>query len=422
MADAGAQLAAWGAGKLRQAESVRGAFMETLFAGTSGGQAYWRAAMLVASISWAWVMGSTRFHHWVRREIRPWVLRRVHEGVPLIVAIQRYESPLRTLVFENGAYIVGELFYTLCFPLIFWSGHPRFARHLTLLLATTTYTGNSLKDLFSCPRPPPPARRLHLRPHYNEEYGMPSTHVSNSVTLASYSFYYWVSAGVRGIPGIWVTTTSIIALTTVLFLGKIAFGRLYLGMHTVVDLMGGLALALAMIVYWISMEDFVEAHILRAPFMQMVVLQLSFALALLLAYPVPLHENTAYKDSLSFHGNSIGVVYGCRLAYDYLPKPEPLPFTVAGAAQLALRAVVGYTLAGVTKELSKPIVRFLVERVFQLSRLVFGRKKHSRLSEHTGLARINTLSRQLVAQIFIYASLGLAITFVAPAAMFKLGL
>ena len=105
-------------------------------------------------------------------------------------------------MFEKTAYIVGEVFSTLFFPLIFWSGHPRFARHPTLFLATKTYIGNSLKDLFSCLRPPPPACRLQVKQntHYKEEYRMPSTQVSNSVVLASYSFYYWISEGLRGIP------------------------------------------------------------------------------------------------------------------------------------------------------------------------------------------------------------------------------
>ena len=415
---------AWGAGTLRYAASAGGAFVETLFAGTSGLQVYWRAVMLVVSVAYAGAMGSARFQAWVRRALRPAVLRRVREGGALVVAIQRYESPLRTLVFEKTAHVVSETCYTLCFPLIFWSGHPRFARHLTLLLATATYTGNSLKDLFSCPRPLPPARRLRVKQnlHYKEEYGMPSTHVSNSVALASYSFYYWVSAGVRGIPGVWNFVTTLIGLTTLLLLGKVAVGRLYLGMHTAVDLAGGLALAVAMIVYWISMEDFVEAHILTAPFLQMVLLQLSFAMTLLLGYPVPLKDNVSYRDSLSFHGNSIGVVYGCRLMHDYLRAPEPLPLTSTAAAQLALRAVVGFAIAGMVKEASKPVLRFVVEKVFRLCFFAFGEKKHSRLAQRTGLARLNSLTPESVAQVFIYAALGLAITFLAPAAMQALGI
>ena len=143
---------------------------------------------------------------------------------------------------------------------------------------------------------------------------------------------------------------------------------------------------------------------------------------LLLGYPVPLKDNVSYRDSLSFHGNSIGVVYGSRLMHDFLRAPEPLPFTPAGAAQLALRAVVGFAIAGVTKEASKPALRFLVEKVFRLFFFAFGEKKHSELAKRTGLARLNSLTPESVAQVFIYAALGLAVTYLAPAAMQALGI
>ncbi|KAI7980730.1 Lipid phosphate phosphatase delta [Camellia lanceoleosa] len=46
-------------------------------------------------------------------------------------------------------------------PLLFWSGHGKLARQMTLLMAFCDYSGNCIKDVVSAPRPRcPPVRRV----------------------------------------------------------------------------------------------------------------------------------------------------------------------------------------------------------------------------------------------------------------------
>ncbi|XP_023157544.1 lipid phosphate phosphatase delta [Zea mays] len=49
--------------------------------------------------------------------------------------------------------VISVPFYTGFLPLLFWSGHGRLARQMTLLMAFCDYLGNSVKDMVSAPRP-----------------------------------------------------------------------------------------------------------------------------------------------------------------------------------------------------------------------------------------------------------------------------
>ena len=60
-------------------------------------------------------------------------------------------------------------------PFVYWNVDDFIARRLIVLWVFTMYTGQALKDVLCWPRPScPPV--LRLEEHYNNEYGMPSTH------------------------------------------------------------------------------------------------------------------------------------------------------------------------------------------------------------------------------------------------------
>jgi len=87
--------------------------------------------------------------------------------------------------------VVSVPFYTGFLPLLFWSGHGKLARQMTLLMAFCDYLGNSVKDIVSAPRPcSPPVRRVTATEDEKEnamEYGLPSSHALNTVCLMGYT-------------------------------------------------------------------------------------------------------------------------------------------------------------------------------------------------------------------------------------------
>lgn len=121
----------------------------------------------------------------------------------LIVAVLRAEAPFHERhqnfvrrpwldrYFVNTSLLGTHSFFLVFLPMVFWLGSPRFGRGLINVLAFGVYLSSAIKDLFCVPRPySPPVTRLTVGTHHLE-YGFPSTHSTNSISIALY-IYLWV--------------------------------------------------------------------------------------------------------------------------------------------------------------------------------------------------------------------------------------
>ncbi|ONM03657.1 Lipid phosphate phosphatase delta [Zea mays] len=78
-----------------------------------------------------------------------------------VLVDQKLEHKMLDNFFSVLSCVISVPFYTGFLPLLFWSGHDRLARQMTLLMAFCDYLGNSVKDMVSAPRPcSPPIRRV----------------------------------------------------------------------------------------------------------------------------------------------------------------------------------------------------------------------------------------------------------------------
>lgn len=101
---------------------------------------------------------------------------------------------------------------------------------------TGGYLTSVLKDLFCVPRPfSPPLVRLSVGTHALE-YGFPSTHATNSVSMA---LYFGGLVARHSTHGAWIDGATYVFLAFFFF--TVTFGRLYTGMvsATLVDSKGG---------------------------------------------------------------------------------------------------------------------------------------------------------------------------------------
>jgi hypothetical protein len=109
----------------------------------------WQLLVIAGIVSWLFVAQRWSFTVHLRAVLQPFVLRHVDKGIAVVLQIQKWEHPLLDVLLASLASTVSVEFYTAFLPLLFWSGHTKLARQLTLLMALCIYIGNSVKVPYS---------------------------------------------------------------------------------------------------------------------------------------------------------------------------------------------------------------------------------------------------------------------------------
>ena len=222
--------------------------------------------------------------------------------------------PALTAIFEAFTLAGYPLFYLALLPLIFWLWKPRESHQLVAFLILSALLNSLLKDFFDDPRPD---LAFALDGRVGGSYGFPSGHAQLAVVT-------W------GALAIFAGTRAAALGATVMIIG-ICFSRLYLGVHDIEDVAGGLTLGvLSLLLFaryrealtkrWRSLSWLTQGALLLAP------------LALLpLVWPEPDGPGAV----LGLSAYLFGWWLGHRL------EPED------GAPRPALQGARGWLLAGV---------------------------------------------------------------------------
>src|SRR5262249_33229069 len=139
--------------------------------------------------------------------------------------------PLRsealTAIF-NGFTFLGYFPFFLAFlPLGYWLWDKAMFTRLAILVGIVGLSNSFLKDLFQV-RPPPIA--LALDPNVGDSFGFPSGHAQVAVAM-----WLWLAYELKR-PWFWVVAIIVAA--------GVCASRLYLGVHDVEDILGGVLLGL----------------------------------------------------------------------------------------------------------------------------------------------------------------------------------
>ncbi|GFZ03679.1 ubiquitin carboxyl-terminal hydrolase family protein [Actinidia rufa] len=241
----------------------------------------------------------------IRSLTQPWVSRHVISGTSLILQIQKYHGGCLDTFFSGLSYVVSVPFYTAFLPLLFWSGHGKLARQMTLLMAFCDYLGNCLKDVVSAPRPScPPVRRVTATKDEKEnamEYGLPSSHTLNTVCLSGYLLHYVMTYTQNSDASMQFAGFAMVCL----FVGLIGLGRIYLGMHSLVDIIGGLAFGLAILAFWLNVHEYIDNFVVSG----------ENAYCYCFAYPTPEFPTPSFEYHTAFNGVALGIVSGIQQTY-----------------------------------------------------------------------------------------------------------
>jgi membrane-associated phospholipid phosphatase len=242
-----------------------------------------------------------------RYHLRQRLIPLVRWETPYLARLQSLSrTPLLDSYFALSANLGTHTFFMTFLPICFWCGFPDFGMGLIHMLAAGVYLSGYAKDLVCLPRPlSPPLHRITMSGSAALEYGFPSTHTTNAVSVA-----------LSALHGLWRNQESyspftyrLLVAACLCYATSISIGRMYCGMHGFLDVIFGAILgaiiAAIRVAYGTAFDDSVISGSL--PYLLLVLTILLLAVRF---HPEPADNCPCFDDSVAF----IGVVMGSTIA------------------------------------------------------------------------------------------------------------
>lgn len=274
-----------------------------------------------------------------------------------------FQDAMRTPALDSYFAITANLgthtFFMIGLPILFWCGFPAFGQGLVHILAEGVFFTGFIKDMVSLPRPlSPPLQRITMSGSAALEYGFPSTHSTNAVSVAVYAVLCLRSADNMLSP----TTKLALELLGYFYAASIVIGRLYCGMHGFLDVIVGSAMGAAISLvefyYGPPFNTYLHASGWFAPFL------LGLTIIILVrVHPEPVDDCPCFDDSVAFAGVMIGLEAGLwHSGHDSLMGPFPeLSWTMT-----TVRIVFGVLTIVAWRESMKPTLLKSLPALFRV--------------------------------------------------------
>lgn len=343
-----------------------------------------------------------RAHDHYARKLPPWrnnlrqsLLPIVRWETPHLARLQdAVRSPTLDTYFAYVANLGTHTFYMMFLPVCFWCGQTTGGRALVHMLALGVFWSGWVKDLLCLPRPlSPPLQRITMSGSAALEYGFPSTHSTNAVSVAVYMIYH-IQDGGTSLPESFQLPAIIACYWYAI---SIIIGRLYCGMHGFFDVVIGSLLGAA--IAWIQLY--------YGPAYDNLISQgdwywaLLSSLAILVAvrfHPEPADNCPCFDDSISFAGVNIGIEIAhwhfakSPFSWDH-PVPSTIPFSLSklGLIRTVLRLLVGVVIVFVWRAVAKPTLLKGLPPLFRQIEYVglsLPRRFFKRASQYTKVPRL----------------------------------
>lgn len=237
------------------------------------------------------------------------------------------------------------------------------------VLASGVFFTGFLKDLLCLPRPlSPPLHRITLSESAALEYGFPSTHTTNAVSVTVYALFALNSPDSTMHPKVKL----LFEILSYSYALSIMLGRLYCGMHGFFDVgIGAVIGALLSIIecrYGDDFDKFIYAGTIRAPLIVLFVI-----LILVRTHPEPADDCPCFDDSVAFAGVMIGVEFGnwhyarSGHAWDF-PVPATVPFSLdaLGWVRTVARIIFGVVIVFAWRGITKPTLLRILPPIFRV--------------------------------------------------------
>ena len=229
-------------------------------------------------------------------------------------------------------------------PVLWWHGHSALARGIVHILAAGVFFSGAVKDLLCLPRPlSPPLQRISRSHSAALEYGFPSTHSTNAVSVAIYGIW---ALHVSDTPGLEPFKPALQVMCYFYAL-SIVLGRLYCGMHGFFDVIVGIALGAGLALIQIFFGHHLDEAIYHGP-VEYLIIVILIVLVLVRTHPEPADDCPCFDDSVAFAGVFIGIETGsyrfARSPYSWShPVPSTIPYNLEhlGIPKVILRFLLG---------------------------------------------------------------------------------
>lgn len=278
-------------------------------------------------------------------------------------------SPLLDSYFAITANLGTHTFFMVMLPILFWCGHTSLGRGMVHILASGVFFTGFIKDMLSLPRPlSPPLHRITMSGSAALEYGFPSTHSANAVSVAVYALFALHSPDCQ----LQSSTKIILETLSYCYAFSIILGRLYCGMHGFLDVIVGSIMgafiSVIECVYGPDIDKYLHSSTWTVPTIVALVI-----IVLIRIHPEPADDCPCFDDSVAFAGVMIGIELGGwhyaagNWAWDF-PVPATVPFDLQhmGWATALLRVVVGVCVIFAWRELMKPSLLKFLPHVFRV--------------------------------------------------------
>lgn len=315
------------------------------------------------------------------------------QSKPLAEWQRKVRTPARDIFFEYTAFLGAHMFYVIFLPVPVWLGQYHLTGDMVYVLAYSIYLSGLLKDYWCLPRPEsPPLMRLSLSKSTTKEYGAPSSHTANATGVSLLFFLrIWQATSISS-----SLKLSLLILVVVYYF-TLVLGRLYCGMHGLLDLISGALSGLicflgTLFVNWYC-KSFDYGQYLWYP-----ILIFAWGFFILDNHVRPVDYCPCYEDSVSF----IGVVGGWDFG-DWIIRRYNFTFALdIGLNKNDIPTVVIKLLVGILcviiwmYAISKPLINGTIGLFTNL------KEKHNRSKA------------VILARYVRYAGIPMTVTLVAP--------
>ncbi|XP_054242214.1 sphingosine-1-phosphate phosphatase 2 [Indicator indicator] len=256
-------------------------------------------------------------------------------------------------LFKFSAALGEEIFYITFLPFTYWNIDHSVSRRMIIIWSIVMYIGQVSKDILKWPRPlSPPVVKLEMRT--DAEYGMPSTHAM-AATAISFSFFLATMNQYEypfefGLAAAFVFST------------LVCLSRLYTGMHTVLDVIGGALISAVLLMLLYPVWDTIDHLLLTSPFCP----PISIIVPLVLCYNYPKldYYSPTRGDTTTILGAGAGATVGFWLnnqfvAASYAGEDFQLRFPLLTGKTMVVmlaRFLVGIFIILLTRQLMKSVV------------------------------------------------------------------
>lgn len=226
-----------------------------------------------------------------------------------------------------------------------------------------------IKDLLCLPRPlSPPLHRITMSGSAALEYGFPSTHSTNAVSVIYYAIWHLNSPNLTISP----QTSVALQIGLCIYVTSIVVGRLYCGMHGFTDVVIGSVLGAVLghlqCVYGEAFDQYLYTALTKE-FLVIVMVILVFVRI----HPEPADSCPCFDDSVAFAGVLLGVQFGhwhfCQTDFavsEPSPATVPFHFQSMGLLKTGLRIAAGVVMIVVWREVMKPTLLRILPPLFRV--------------------------------------------------------